>query len=171
MTEDKFALRELLEKGSDASFLREMIGFAAQRLMELETEGLCGAGHGERSADRRNQRNGYRDRDWETRAGTVELRIPKLRKGSYAAAILTVFMARQVSCPSSGRQSDAKNQRHLTPIVCSEVARRGRFERPSRLAATAPMWLDGPAQISGRGKLKLGTRAPISGLQHFQPSS
>ena len=47
MTDDKMALRELLEKGSDASFLREMIGFAAQRLMELETEGLCGAGHGE----------------------------------------------------------------------------------------------------------------------------
>jgi hypothetical protein len=65
MTDDKIALRELLEKGSDASFLREMIGFAAQRLMELETDGLCGAGYGERSADRRNQRNGYRDRDWE----------------------------------------------------------------------------------------------------------
>src|SRR5439155_10896953 len=88
MTDDKIALRELLEKGSDATFLREMIGFAAQRLMELETEGMCGAGHGERSADRRNQRNGYRDRDWETRAGTVELRIPKLRKGSYFPGFL-----------------------------------------------------------------------------------
>src|SRR3546814_5959080 len=83
MTEDKIALRALLEKGSDATFLREMIGFAAQWLMELESESLCGAGHGERSAERRNHRNGYRDRDWETRAGTVELRIPKLRKGSY----------------------------------------------------------------------------------------
>src|SRR3546814_8452512 len=61
MTEDKIALRALLEKGSDATFLREMIGFAAQRLMELESESLCGAGHGERSAERRNQRNGYRD--------------------------------------------------------------------------------------------------------------
>ena len=88
MTEDKIALRALLEKGSDTTFLREMIGFAAQRLMELETEGLCGAGHGERSADRRNQRNGYRERDWETRAGTVELRIPKLRKGSYFPVFL-----------------------------------------------------------------------------------
>src|SRR3546814_15858191 len=63
MTDDKIALRALLEKGSDATFLREMIGFAAQRLMELESESLCGAGHGERSAERRNQRNGYRDRD------------------------------------------------------------------------------------------------------------
>src|SRR4051812_2496108 len=83
MTDDKIALRELLEKGSDATFLRDMIGFAAQRLMELETEALCGAGRGERSESRTNQRNGYRDRDWQTRAGSVELRIPKLRKGSY----------------------------------------------------------------------------------------
>jgi transposase-like protein len=60
-----------------------MIGFTAQRLMELEVEGLTGAAHGERSPERVNQRNGYRDRIWETRAGTVELRIPKLRKGSY----------------------------------------------------------------------------------------
>ena len=88
MTEDTIALRALLEKGSDATFLREMIGFAAQRLMELETEGLCGAGPGERSPQRLNQRNGYRDRNWETRAGTVELRVPKLRQGSYFPAFL-----------------------------------------------------------------------------------
>jgi putative transposase len=88
MTDDRIALRELLEKGSDASFLREMIGFAAERLMELEAEGLCGAPHGERSPERTNQRNGYRERDWQTRAGTVELRIPKLRKGSYFPAFL-----------------------------------------------------------------------------------
>ena len=88
MTDDKMALRALLEKGSDATFLRDTISFAAQRLMELETESLCGAGHGERSLERVNQRNGYRDRDWETRAGTVELRIPKLRKGSYFPGFL-----------------------------------------------------------------------------------
>jgi putative transposase len=88
MTDDKIALRELLEKGSDASFLREMISFAAERLMALESDALCGAGHGERSESRTNQRNGYRDRDWHTRAGTVELRIPKLRKGSYFPGFL-----------------------------------------------------------------------------------
>jgi transposase-like protein len=88
MADDKIALRALLEKGSDATFLRDTISFAAQRLMELETEGLCGAGHGERSPERINQRNGYRERDWQTRAGTVELRIPKLRKGSYFPAFL-----------------------------------------------------------------------------------
>jgi putative transposase len=88
MTDDKIALRELLEKGSDTTLLREMIGFAAQRLMELETDSLCGAGHGERSESRTNQRNGYRDRDWQTRAGSVELRIPKLRRGSYFPGFL-----------------------------------------------------------------------------------
>ena len=88
MTDDKIALRALLEKASDASMLREMIGFAAERLMALETETLCGAAPGERSADRINQRNGYRDRDWQTRAGTVELRIPKLRRGSYFPGFL-----------------------------------------------------------------------------------
>ena len=88
MTDPKIALQELLEKGSDATFLRDMIGFAAERLMELETEQRCGAAHGERSDGRINHRNGYRERDWETRAGAVELRIPKLRKGSYFPAFL-----------------------------------------------------------------------------------
>ena len=88
MTDDKIALRALLEKGSDTTFLREMIGLADERLMQLETDTLCGAGAHERSADRTNQRNGFRDRDWQTRAGTVELRIPKLRRGSYFPGFL-----------------------------------------------------------------------------------
>jgi putative transposase len=88
MTDEQTALRDLLAKGTDASFLREMIGFAAERLMELEVGALTGAALGERSPDRLVQRNGYRERDWETRAGTVELRIPKLRRGSYFPAFL-----------------------------------------------------------------------------------
>jgi transposase-like protein len=88
MTDETMALRQMLEKGSDATFLREMIGFAAQRLMELEVGELTGAAPGERSPDRLVQRNGYRDRDWQTQVGTVELRIPKLRKGSYFPAFL-----------------------------------------------------------------------------------
>jgi len=68
MTDKMMSLRTLLEKSADADLLREMVGFAAQRLMELEVESLTGAAHGERSADRINHRNGYRDRGRPERA-------------------------------------------------------------------------------------------------------
>jgi putative transposase len=88
MTNDMMDVQALVGKTADGDFLRDMIGFAAQRLMELEVGGLTGAAYGEKDGERLVQRNGYRDRDWETRAGTVELRIPKLRKGSYFPGFL-----------------------------------------------------------------------------------
>src|SRR5256885_677887 len=88
MTDDMMNLPTLVEKTPDSDLLREMIGFAAERLMELEVGAATGAAYGEKNPLRTAQRNGYRERDWETRAGTVELRIPKLRRGSYFPGFL-----------------------------------------------------------------------------------
>jgi len=86
MTNVSMALADLAEKGADTDVLREMVQFLAQRLMEADVEGRCGAGYGERDVDRENSRNGYRDRRWETRAGTIDLKIPKLRQGATSQA-------------------------------------------------------------------------------------
>jgi len=88
MTKNMIDLPELIAKSEDGDFLRELIRDAAERLMDIEVSALCGAGHGQRTPLRENQRNGYRERRWDTRAGTVGLNIPKLRKGSYFPAFL-----------------------------------------------------------------------------------
>ncbi len=87
-TKTNIALAELAEKGADADLLKQMIQFVAQRMMEMDAEGLCAAAYGERSPERLNSRNGYRERLWETRAGSVDLKVPKLRKGSYFPGFL-----------------------------------------------------------------------------------
>src|SRR5882724_9418450 len=134
MTDDMMSLRALLEKSADVDLLREMVGFAAQRLMELEVEGLTGAAHGERDANRVNHRNGYRDRMWETRAGAVELRIPKLRKGSYfpgfleprrlaEKALAAVIQEAYVQGVSTRSVDDLVRAMGMTGISKSQVSR------------------------------------------------
>ena len=91
MTDATIALAgmaELADKGPDVDMLRQMVQFMAQRLMDMDVESLCGAGYDEKSAERLNSRNGFRDRSWETRTGTVALKIPKLRQGSYFPGFL-----------------------------------------------------------------------------------
>ena len=107
MTEEMMSLKGLIEKAPDADLLREMISFAATRLMELEVGALTGAAHGKKDPNRLAQRNGYRGRGWETRAGTVELRIPKLRKGATSLASL--------SAPDGGEGADGRHPGSLHP--------------------------------------------------------
>ena len=88
MTDDRMALLELVEKQADGDLVREMLAFAAERIMEAEVEARTGAARGARTPMREVQRNGYRDRDRDTRAGRIALEIPKLRKGSYFPSFL-----------------------------------------------------------------------------------
>ena len=82
MTDDRMALVELLQNSGDGDFLRAVAEAVLQILMKADVEGLIGAGRHERSADRLNYRNGYRERSLDTRLGSLQLRIPKLRQGS-----------------------------------------------------------------------------------------
>src|SRR3954463_10734210 len=75
-------LRKQLEETSP-DLLRAMVKDFAEALMSADADAVCGAGYGERTPARVNRRNGYRDRDWDTRVGSIELAVPKLREGSY----------------------------------------------------------------------------------------
>ena len=88
MTDDRMALVELIEQGADSDLVRDMLAFAAEHMMDMEIEAKTGVPAGARSAARLNHRNGYRERGWDTRAGRIELAIPKLRKGSYFPSFL-----------------------------------------------------------------------------------
>jgi transposase-like protein len=94
MTEERLALSELLEKAGDGDFLRAVGEAVLQLLMEADVEGLIGAGRYERNGERTTWRNGHRDRVLDTRLGSLQLRIPKLRQGSYFPPFLE---ARKVS--------------------------------------------------------------------------
>jgi putative transposase len=96
-------LRKHLEQDSP-DLLREMVRSFAEQLMAAEADAICGAGYGERSADRVNSRNGYRHRDFDTRAGTMDLAVPKLRQGSYFPGWLL--------------EPRRRAERALTQVVC-----------------------------------------------------
>jgi len=137
MTEPSVALVEYLRNlGTelDGDFLRESIGLMAQLLMELEVEQRTGAKKYERRPQRRNRRNGYRERGWETRVGEIPLRIPKLRWGSYfpslleprrraERALLAVVQSAYVQGVSTRKVDDLLQSLGLTGIDKSKVSR------------------------------------------------
>ena len=88
MTEDRLLIEELAAKGGQPDFLRTIAENVLQLIMEADVDGLIGAGRHERSSERATWRNGYRDRSLDTRVGTLNLKIPKLRAGSYFPGFL-----------------------------------------------------------------------------------
>src|SRR5215210_1266205 len=85
MAEERMALPDALRKGEEPAEdpLRQIVRWAVQELMEAEVAAQIGAGRYERTDERSTQRNGYRPRMWDTRVGSLELQVPKLRQGSY----------------------------------------------------------------------------------------
>lgn len=88
MTDDRLPLAELAAKSGDPDFLRTIAGSVLQLIMEADVDGLIGAGRYERGESRQTWRNGYRDRSLDTRLGTLNLKIPKMRSGSYFPGFL-----------------------------------------------------------------------------------
>ena len=88
MADRSLTVPSVLDTEGGRDVAREMLAQMAQLVMETEAGSRCGAAHGERSESRTNQRNGYRERSWDTRAGEIDLQIPKLRQGSYFPSFL-----------------------------------------------------------------------------------
>src|SRR4051812_26549635 len=134
MTEERMALIELLQKSEDGDFLRSVAEAVLQLLMEADVEGLIGAARHERSAERLNYRNGYRDRTFDTRLGPLSLRIPKLRQGSYfppfleprkiaERALVAVIKEAWIGGVSTRRVDELVQAMGLTGISKSQVSK------------------------------------------------
>jgi transposase-like protein len=134
MTEERMALAELLQKSGDGDFLRSVAEAVLQILMETDVEGLIGAGRHERTGERLNYRNGYRDRSLDTRLGSLQLRIPKLRQGSYfppfleprktaEKALVMVIQEAWIGGVSTRRVDELVQAMGLTGISKSQVSK------------------------------------------------
>src|SRR5512142_3184662 len=134
MTDDRLPLAELLQKAGASDFLRAVAETVLQLLMEADVEGLIGAGRYERSTERLNYRNGYRDRTLDTRLGSLQLRVPKLRQGSYfppfleprrtaEKALVAVIQEAWIGGVSTRRVDDLVQAMGLTGISKSQVSK------------------------------------------------
>jgi putative transposase len=161
MAEERLALAELLEKAGDGDFLRSIAEAVLQLLMEADVDGLIGASRYERSGERTTWRNGFRDRSLDTRLGKLQLRIPKLRQGSYfppflearkgsEKALVAVIQEAWIGGVSTRRVDDLVQAMGLAGIsksqvskLCKEIDERVHAFLDRPLAGEWPyLWLD-----------------------------
>ena len=122
MVKERMDLLELLRKGGmdgDVDFLREALRVLVEGIMDAEVSARIGAEYGERSPERVTQRNGYRSRAWDTRVGTMELHIPKLREGSYFPSLLEPRRRSERALLAVGLS------RHCSREIPADLPRRG----------------------------------------------
>jgi transposase-like protein len=190
MTEERLVLAELLEKAGDGDFLRAVAEAVLQLLMESDVEGLIGAGRYERSGERSTWRNGYRDRTLDTRLGSLQLRIPKLRQGSYfppflearkssEKALIAVIQEAWIGGVSTRRVDDLVQAMGLSGIsksqvskLCKEIDERVNAFLDRPLAWRVAVSVAGryiPEAARGRPH-RLGRRNNRSGGQHRWPT-
>jgi putative transposase len=115
MTDDRLPLAELIAKTGDGDFLRTVAESVLQIIMEADVDGLIGAGRHERSGDRSTWRNGYRDRSLDTRLGTLNLKIPKLRMGAYFPGFLEPRKTAETRRAAKPTRSCPSFRRHGSP--------------------------------------------------------
>jgi transposase-like protein len=161
MAEETLALAELLEKAGEGDFLRSVAEAVLQLLMEADVDGLIGAGRYERSGERTTWRNGFRDRNLDTRLGKLQLRIPKLRQGNYfppflearknsEKALVAVIQEAWIGGVSTRRVDDLVQAMGLAGIsksqvskLCKEIDERVHAFLDRPLAGEWPyLWLD-----------------------------
>ena len=168
MTEERLALSELLEKAGDGDFLRTVAEAVLQLLMEADVEGLIGAGRYKRSGERTTWRNGHRERVLDTRLGSLQLRIPKLRQGSYfppflearkvsEKALIAVIQEAWIGGVSTRRVDELVQAMGLSGIsksqvskLCKDIDERVHAFLARPLAGEWPyLWLDATVSAGG----------------------
>jgi putative transposase len=161
MTDDRLPLAELMAKADDGDFLRSVAESVLQILMEADVEGMIGASRYERSGERATYRNGYRDRALDTRLGTLNLKIPKLRTGSYfpgfleprrtvEKALVSVIQEAWIAGVSTRRVDDLVQAMGLSGIskstvskLCKDIDERvNSFLRRQLVGEWPYLWLD-----------------------------
>jgi len=156
---DAPAVLEYLQQ-AEPDLLRSMLAAFVQALMGADADAQCGAEYGARSPDRTNQRNGYRQREWDTRAGTIELAIPKLREGSYfpdwllerrkraERALISVVATSYLLGVSTRRMEKLVEQLGITRLSKSQVSVMAK-DLDARLKRSAPArWTPGRTRSS-----------------------